>query len=177
MLVNFSRNPDPTSTAGDQERRFYGRETMARYEVTLHDALPFMRRKAARDIATALLVTVVAGGMALVSGAGEPASLTMFGLGMGIAIGVLVDSYREYDRMKEMYGPEVGTIEVSVEPERILFASDVSQTIIFRTPKVTVAESHGAFLITIGKGMAPSLLPVRHLTPDEIHLLRDWAKK
>ena len=145
--------------------------------MTRRDATPFVRRNAARYIGLAALVVAVAGGFALIYGAGTPAGLTSFGIGIGLAIGQIVNWFREYDTVKRMYGGEIGTIDVTIDRERIVIATEASQTTIFRTPTVHVAESHGAFLVTMRKGTPPVLLPIRHLTSDEVEVLRQWVTK
>jgi hypothetical protein len=145
--------------------------------VTRRDASPFVRRNAARHIGIAALVVAVASGFALIYGAGTPAGLTSFGIGIGLAISEVVNLFREYDTVTRMYGGEIGTIEVTIDGERIVIATEASQTTIFRTPTVRVAESHGAFLVTMRKGTPPVLLPIRHLTSDEVDALRQWVIK
>jgi hypothetical protein len=142
----------------------------------LRDTLPFLRRRVAWLLGVALLVFLVATGLGILFGAGGPAGLTSFGVGIGAAIGLMASALVDYDRTKQVYD-DAERVEMSVTTDEIVFASDFRRTTIRRTPKVTVVESRGAFLITIGKDASPVLVPVRHLDPIEVEILRNWIAK
>jgi hypothetical protein len=106
-------------------------------------------------------------------GRGGPEELGMFGIGIGAAIGLLTDAYIEHQRVRQLYrGAE--TVELTVAPDRIVFVTESRAVTVHRTPAVMVVESHGAFLVTMGRGEAPVLVPVRHLAASEQDTLRQW---
>jgi hypothetical protein len=149
---------------------------VASYHLTLRDAMPFVRRRVAWALGVSLLMIVVGISLGLLWGAGSPTGLTSFGIGIGIAIGLVTNALVDYQRTKEVYEDTEPT-ELLVAPDQIVFTTDLRQTTIRRAPKVSVVESSDAFLITIGKGAAPVLVPVRHLATEEVEVLRNWIAK
>jgi hypothetical protein len=99
---------------------------VARYQVTLRDAAPFMKRRAARSVGNAVALIVVAMCLAVVSGG--DAGLTTLGIGLGLGIGLICGMYLEYRRAKSLYGPEAESIELTVTPEIIVFTTEVRHT-------------------------------------------------
>jgi hypothetical protein len=149
---------------------------VAKYQVNLRDVWPFLRRRLLRSGGTALLILVVASALAIVSGGGEP-ELGILGMGVGAASALLADAYLEYQRTRQLYGAHADTIELAVSPSEIVFATDTEQTTVRRSPKVSVRESSGAFLIAVGTSDPPLLVPVRCLDASERDALRQWITR
>jgi hypothetical protein len=147
---------------------------MAKYRATLRDAAPFLRRNALRSTLSAFVIVAVAVCFGVLAGGGV-VGLTSFGMGLGVAISIAAEAFRDYQRAKVLYGAEAEAIELTVTPEAVVFTTDVRQTTIRRGPKVQVVESRGAFVITAGNAV-PVLVPGHYLTSEEIQVLRQWAR-
>jgi hypothetical protein len=98
-------------------------------------------------------------------------------MGVGAASALLVDAYLDCQRTKRSYGPEADMVELTVGPDEIVFATDTRRTAVRRSPKVSVVESNGAFVLTIDKGGAPVLVPARYLAVSETATLRQWITR
>jgi hypothetical protein len=146
---------------------------VATYQTTFRDALPFLKRRIARLLGTAVVMVVVGGVLGAVFGAGGPAGLTTFGLGIGVAIALISAAVHDYQRTEQLYAA-TSPMELTVAADQMVFTSKLSHTTVYRRPGVSVAEAHGAFLITIGKGSSPVLVPVRELAASEVEALRQW---
>ncbi len=147
---------------------------MANYKAEYRDTAPFIRRRVGRELLVAAVVLGVAFGLAALYGQ-APAGLVTLGVGMGAATALLCETYLNYRRSRAAYAAQEELIEVTVTSDGIEFSTSQRRTLLRRTEKTRVAERSGEFLVTVDKTSAPLLVPVRHLSAEELKLFRDWA--
>lgn len=148
---------------------------MAKYKAEFRDAAPLIRRRVGRELLVAVIVLGIAFGLAALYGRG-PAGLVTLGVGMGAATALVCETYLNYRRSRAAYTALEEPVEVTVTSEGIEFSTSQRRIFIRRTEKTRVAERGGVFLVTVDKTSAPVLVPARHLSSEELTLLRGWAK-